>query len=130
MEWSTGSFNARENQDGIVDHIRETPAQEGGGGWETHLQVSVRPPSQLVCFDAARLVFEPPGLLHKWANETNVEKPKPYWWMKTDDGALETMCSCGSVLSNSLVGLLDTGDHEVEEEEEEDEDEFDFDDLP
>ena len=40
------------------------------------------------------------------------------------------MWSCCSVLTNSLVGLLDTGDHEVEEEEEEDEDKFDFDDLP
>ena len=61
-------------------------------------------------------------------------KPKPYddgqGWIRTDDGALELMWSCGSVLTNSLVGLLDTGDNEVEEEEEEDEDEFDFDDLP
>ena len=61
-------------------------------------------------------------------------KPEPYddgqGWIRTDDGALEVMWYCCSVLTNSLVGLLDTVDPEVEEEEEEDEDEFDFDDLP
>ena len=43
---------------------------------------------------------------------------------------LEPVWSCGPVLPNSLVDLLDTGDREEEEEEEgENEDEFDFDDF-
>ena len=38
------------------------------------------------------------------------------------------MCSCGPVLPNSLVDLLDTGDGDEEEEDEkENEDEFVFD---
>ena len=37
---------------------------------------------------------------------------------------LEPVWSCGPVLPNSLVDLLDTGDLEEEEEEEENEDEF------
>ena len=41
---------------------------------------------------------------------------------------LEPVCSCGPVLPNSLVDLLDTGDREEgDEEEEKNEDEFDFD---
>ena len=79
-------------------------------------------------------MFDPPCRLHKWANEAIMGKPKPYddgqGWIRTDDGALDIMRFCGSVLTNSLVCLLDTGDNEVEEEEEEDEDEFDYDDLP
>ena len=39
---------------------------------------------------------------------------------------LEPVWSCGPVLPNSLVDLLDTGDRDEEEEEEENEDEFDF----
>ena len=40
------------------------------------------------------------------------------------------MWSCGPVLPNVLVDLLDTGDREDEEEEDdEDEDEFNFDDF-
>ena len=50
-------------------------------------------------------------------------------WIRTVDGAMERMCSHSSVPTNSPVGQLDTGDHEVEEEEEEDENEFAFDDL-
>ena len=43
---------------------------------------------------------------------------------------LESVWSCGPVLPNSLVELLDTGNREEEEDEEEGkEDEFDFDDF-
>ena len=51
-------------------------------------------------------------------------------WERTEYGVLEPVRSCGPVLPNSLVDLLDTGDREEEEEEEEEnEDEFDFDDF-
>ena len=47
-----------------------------------------------------------------------------------NDGGLEAVWSCGPILSNSLVDLLDTGDRDEEvEEERENEDEFDFDDY-
>jgi len=66
--------------------------------------------------------------LYNRADEPILEKPKPYddeqGWIRTDDLVLEPVWSCDPVLPNSLVDLLDTGDHEVEEE-----DEFDFDDF-
>ena len=43
-------------------------------------------------------------------------------------GCGEGLKSCGTVLPNALVDLLDTGDRE-EEEEEENEGEFDFEDF-
>ena len=46
--------------------------------------------------------------------------------MRTDEGVLELVWSCGPVLPTSLGDLLDTGDRE-EVEEEEEEDELDFD---
>ena len=42
---------------------------------------------------------------------------------------LQSVWFCGPVLSNALVDLLDTGDHEEEEEEEENVDKFYFDDI-
>ena len=59
----------------------------------------------------------------------SLKNRKPYdddqGWIRVDDGVLEPVCSCGPVLPNSLVDILDTGDREEEEEEEE----FDFDDF-
>ena len=43
--------------------------------------------------------------------------------IRTEDGLLEPVWSCGPVLPNSLIDLLNTGDSE-----EVDEEEFDFDD--
>ncbi|KAK2183014.1 hypothetical protein NP493_328g05006 [Ridgeia piscesae] len=64
--------------------------------------------------------------LYKRADESILEKPKSYddgqGWMRTEDGVLEPVWSCGAVLPNSLVDLLDTGNREEEEE-------FDFDDY-
>ena len=64
--------------------------------------------------------------LYKRADESILEKCKPYddgqWWIRTEDGLLEPVWSCGAALSNSLVNLLDTGDHEEEKDEEENED--------
>ena len=46
-------------------------------------------------------------------------------WIRTGDGALEPVWSCGPVLPNSLADLLDSDDSdEDEEEEEENDDEF------
>ncbi|KAK2189067.1 hypothetical protein NP493_115g02000 [Ridgeia piscesae] len=63
--------------------------------------------------------------LYKRAEEAILEKPKPYddeqGWIRTEDGVLEPVWSCGPVLPNSLVDLLDTGDREEEEEEEDNE---------
>ena len=39
--------------------------------------------------------------------------------VRTEDGVLEPVWSCGPVLPNSLVDLLDTGDRDEEEQEEE-----------
>ena len=59
--------------------------------------------------------------LYKRADEAILEKSKPYddgqGWIRTEDGVLEPVWSCGTTLSTSLVDLLDTGDHEEEEEE-------------
>ena len=44
-------------------------------------------------------------------------------WIRTEDGALVSVWSCGAALPNSLVDLLDTGDREEEEEQEEEEQE-------
>ena len=50
--------------------------------------------------------------------------------MRTDEGVLKQVWSCGPVLPTSLVDLLDTGEREQEEEkEEEGEDELDSDDF-
>ena len=70
--------------------------------------------------------------LYKRADEAILEKPKPYdegqGWMRTDEGVLKQVWSCGPVLPTSLVDLLDTGEREQEEEEEEEgEDELDSD---
>ena len=58
---------------------------------------------------------------YKRANESILEKTKPYddgqGCIRTEDGLLEPVWSCGSVLPNSLVDLLDTGDGEEEDEE-------------
>ena len=72
--------------------------------------------------------------LYKRADEPILEKPKPYdegqGWMRTDEGVLKPVWSCGPVPPTLLVNLLDTGEHEQEEEEkEEGEDEFDSDDF-
>jgi hypothetical protein len=73
--------------------------------------------------------------MYKRANVPIWERPKPYdqrqGWIRTDEGVLEPLWSCGPVLPTSLVDLLDTTDHEEEddddEEEEVEEDEFDLD---
>ena len=61
--------------------------------------------------------------LYKRADEPIREKPNPtndgQGWIRTEDGVLEPVRSCNPVLPNSLVDLLDTGDHEEEVEEEE-----------
>uniref|UniRef100_UPI00358FA4EE uncharacterized protein isoform X1 n=1 Tax=Myxine glutinosa TaxID=7769 RepID=UPI00358FA4EE len=61
--------------------------------------------------------------LYKRADEAILEKPKPYdegqGWMRTDEGVLKPVWSCGPVLPTSLVDLLDTGEREQEEEEDE-----------
>ncbi|KAK2169923.1 hypothetical protein NP493_1171g00046 [Ridgeia piscesae] len=61
--------------------------------------------------------------LYKRADESILEKSKPYddgqGWIRTEDGVLEPVWSCGAALPNSLVNLLDTGDREDEKEEEE-----------
>ena len=60
--------------------------------------------------------------LYKRADEPILEKPNSYvdgqGWIWPDDIVLEPVWSCGPVLPNSLVDLLDTGDREEEEEEE------------
>ena len=67
--------------------------------------------------------------LYKRADEAILEKPKPYdegqGWMRTDEGVLKQVWSCGPVLPTSLVDLLDTGERE-QEQEEEGEDELDL----
>ena len=64
--------------------------------------------------------------LYKHADESILEKSKPYdygqGWIRTEDGELEPVWSCGAALPNSPVDLLDTGDREEEEEEEENRD--------
>ena len=40
-------------------------------------------------------------------------------WIRTEDGVLEPVWSCGAAVPNSLVNLLDTGDREEEKGEEE-----------
>ena len=63
--------------------------------------------------------------LYKHADESILEKPNPYddgqGWVRTEDGVLELVWSCGAALQNSLVDLLDTGDREEEEQEAENE---------
>lgn len=65
--------------------------------------------------------------LYKRAHQGIIEKPKPYedgqGWIKTDDGVLEPVWSCGPVLPTALVDLLDTAADEEDDEEGEDEDE-------
>ena len=64
--------------------------------------------------------------LYKHADESILEKSKPYddghVWIRTEDGYLEPVWSCGAALPNSPVDLLDIGDREEEEEEDENED--------
>ena len=64
--------------------------------------------------------------LYKRADESFQEKLKPYddgqGWIRSEDGVLEPVWSCGAALPNSLVNLLDTGDREEKKEEEENED--------
>ena len=59
--------------------------------------------------------------IYKSADESILEKPNPYddgqGWIRTEDGMLEPVWSCGSALPNSLVDFLDTGDRDDEEEE-------------
>ena len=56
--------------------------------------------------------------LYKRADESILERPNPYdagqGGIRTEDGALEPMWSCGAALPNSLVNLLDIGDREEE----------------
>ena len=65
--------------------------------------------------------------LYKHADEDILAKLEPYddgpGWIRTEDGVVEPMWSCGAALPNPLVNLLDTGDHEEEKEEEEEENE-------
>ena len=65
--------------------------------------------------------------LYKCADKSILEKLKPYddgqGWVRTEDRVLEPVWSCGPVLPNSLVDLLDTGDRENEEVEEEENEE-------
>ena len=60
--------------------------------------------------------------LYKCADESFLVKLKPYddgpGWIRTEDGVMEPVWSCGAALPNSLVNLLDTGDHEEVKEEE------------
>lgn len=72
--------------------------------------------------------------LYKRANEPICEKPNPYdegqGWIKTEEGMLEPLWSCGPVLPTSLVDLLETIDDQEEAEdncEDEETDSFDFD---
>ncbi|KAK2184915.1 hypothetical protein NP493_249g10000 [Ridgeia piscesae] len=73
--------------------------------------------------------------LYKHADEAILAKLKPYddgqGWIRTEDGVLEPVWSCGAALPNSLVNLMDTGDRDEEKEEAEGRktrmDEFDFD---
>ncbi|KAK2181867.1 hypothetical protein NP493_378g02042 [Ridgeia piscesae] len=64
--------------------------------------------------------------LYKLADEAILAKLKPYddgqGWIRTDDGVLEPVWSCGAALPNSLINLLYTGDREEKKEEEENED--------
>ena len=64
--------------------------------------------------------------LYKHADESFLKKSIPYddgqGWIRTEDGELEPVWSCGAALPNSPVDLLDTGDPEEEEEEEENKD--------
>ena len=61
--------------------------------------------------------------MYNQADKPILEKPKPYdegqEWMKTDEGVLKPVWSCGPILPTSLADLLDTGEHEQEEEEKE-----------
>jgi hypothetical protein len=61
--------------------------------------------------------------LYKRANVPIWERPKLYYqvqeWIRTDEGVLEPLWSCGPVLPMSLVDLLDTTDHEEEEDDDE-----------
>lgn len=74
--------------------------------------------------------------LYRRADQPILEKPRPYdgghGWIRTDQGVLEPLWSYRPVLPASLVDLLDTGDHEVEDEvdgnEEEDDELDDFND--
>ncbi|KAK2164989.1 hypothetical protein NP493_1387g00044 [Ridgeia piscesae] len=63
--------------------------------------------------------------LYKHSDESILEQPNPYddgqGWVRTEDGVLELVWSCGAALQNSLVDLLDTGDREEEEQEAENE---------
>ena len=66
--------------------------------------------------------------LCKCADESILENPDLYddgqGWLRTEDGVLKPVWSCGAALPNSLVNILDTGDREEEkEEDEENEDE-------
>ena len=60
--------------------------------------------------------------LYKHADESILEQSKPYddgqGWIRTEDGEVEPVWSCGAALPNSPVDLLDIGDHEEEEEDE------------
>ena len=66
---------------------------------------------------------------YKRANQPIVIKPKPHdpgqGWIKTEQGCLEPVWSCGPILPLSLIDLMDSPT--IEEENEEDEDEMDID---
>ena len=65
--------------------------------------------------------------LYKRDDESILEKRNPYddgqEWLRTEDGVLEPVLSCGAALLNSLVDILDTDDREEEVEEEKEEEE-------
>ncbi|KAK2164990.1 hypothetical protein NP493_1387g00009 [Ridgeia piscesae] len=63
--------------------------------------------------------------LYKRADESILENSYDYGhgWIRTEDGVLEPVWSCGAALPNSLIDLLDTGDRDKEEEEEEENEE-------
>ncbi|KAK2189621.1 hypothetical protein NP493_101g08000 [Ridgeia piscesae] len=50
--------------------------------------------------------------LNKRADESILGKFDGQGWIRTEDRVLESVWSCGPVLPNSLVNLLDTGDRE------------------
>ena len=61
-------------------------------------------------------------VLYKRADKFILEKPTPYddgqEWIRTEDGVLEPVWSCGAALPNSLIDFQGNGDDEEDEEEE------------
>ena len=71
--------------------------------------------------------------LYKRANEPICEKPNSYdegqGWIKTEEGLLEPLWSCGPVLPTSLVDLLETIDDQEEAETDREDEETDSSDF-